>query len=62
VIWLVHKVLHDVSVKAASSGAPDFIQISTKYHKAAKSAEKKNLLLPILASSTAVVHDDWLAT
>lgn len=58
----VHEVLHDVSVKASSSGAPDFIQISTKYHKAAKSAEKKNLLLPILASSTAVVHDDWLAT
>ena len=58
----VHEVLHDVSVKSSSSGAPDFIQISTKYHKAAKSAEKKNFLLPILASSTAVVHDDWLAT
>ena len=58
----VHEVLHDVSAKASSSGAPDFIQISTRYHKAAKSAEKKSLLLPILASSTAVVHDDWLST
>ena len=58
----VHEVSHDVSANVSSSGAPDFIQISTKYHKAAKGDGTQSPLLPILASSTAVVHDDWLST
>ena len=58
----VHEVLHDVSSKDAVSGGPGFIQISTRHHKSARSAEKKNLQLSILASSSGVTEDDWLAT
>ena len=58
----VQEVLHDVSLSDQSSGGPEFIQISTRYHKSAKNVEKKNLLLPILASGTSVVEDAWLVT
>ena len=54
--------MHDVSVREGACGIPEFIQITTKHHKAARSAEKKSLLLPILASSSAVVQDEWIAT
>ena len=57
----VEEISHDVSSKSASSGGPGFIQISTRYHKAARGVEKKNLLLPILASATSVLEDDWLS-
>lgn len=58
----VQEVLRDVSLSDQSSGGPEFIQISTRYHKSAKNVEKKNLLLPILASGTSVVEDAWLVT
>ena len=51
-----------MSLSDQSSGGPEFIQISTRYHKSAKNVEKKNLLLPILASGTSVVEDAWLVT
>eukprot|EP00435_Cladocopium_sp_Y103_P014918 s3673_g3.t1 len=58
----VEEVAHDVSMKESANGVPAFIQITTRYHKAARTAEKKRLLLLIVASSTAVMEDDWLAT
>ena len=58
----VHEILHDVSSAEDPKDKPGFIQISTRYHKSARSVEKKNMLLPILASSTGVTADDWLAT
>ena len=48
-----------MSVSVAMQVAPLGSQISTKYPKAARSVEKKNLLL---ASSAAVVQDEWIAT
>ena len=58
----VHEISHDVSSKEGGPATPGFIQISTRYHKSARNVEKKNLLLPILASSTSVVEDEWLVT
>ena len=58
----VEEVSHDVSRTSSTDGVPGFVQITTRYHKAARSAEKKSLLLPIVASSTSVVEDDWLVT
>eukprot|EP00435_Cladocopium_sp_Y103_P017619 s1836_g4.t1 len=58
----VEGVLHDTNSKAETLGMPGFIQITTRYHKAARTVEKKSLLLPILASSTSAVEDEWLVT
>jgi hypothetical protein len=58
----VEEVSHDVSRTSSTDGVRGFVQITTRYHKAARSAEKKSLLLPIVASSTSVVEDDWLVT
>ena len=56
----IHEVMHDGGLESGRESAVGYIQISTRYHKAAKTAEKKNLLLPILASSVGVTNDDWI--
>ena len=56
----VHEVMHDGGFESGRESAVGYIQISTRHHKAAKTAEKKNLLLPILASSVGVTNDDWI--
>ena len=58
----VHEVLHDGRAPEEKTTGLNYIQISTRYHKSARTAEKKNLLLPILASSVGVSDDDWLMT
>ena len=56
----IHEVMHDGGLESGRESAVGYIQISTRHHKTAKTAEKKNLLLPILASSVGVTYDDWI--
>ena len=37
-----------------------YIQLRTRYHKGSKSATKKSLLLPIVASSSGVGYPEWI--
>ena len=58
----VHEVSHDATRSVSPSPLAGYIQISTRYHKAARSVENKNLLLPIVASTVGVGNDDWVST
>ncbi|CAK9022962.1 unnamed protein product [Durusdinium trenchii] len=51
---MVHEVLHDHS---AENG---FLEITTRYHKGSKSAQKKATLLPILMDTKGVVEGGWV--
>ena len=54
----IQEVMHDGGLE---DGSPlGHHKISTRHHKAAKTAEKKSLLLPILASSVGVTCDHWI--
>ena len=50
----VHEILHDVS------GGSGFLEVSTRYHKSARSAQQKALLLPIVMSSSGVADLPWI--
>ena len=50
----IHEILHDLS------GSSGFIEISTRYHKSARTAQQKALLLPIVMSSAGVVDMPWI--
>lgn len=50
----VHEILHD------SSGNTGFVEITTRYHKAARSAQQKALLLPIVISSVGLSDTEWV--
>ena len=50
----VHEVLHDVS------GGSGFLEVSTRYHKSARSAQQKALLMPIVMSSSGVADLPWI--
>lgn len=50
----VHEILHDVS------GSSGFLEVSTRYHKSARSAQQKALLLPIVMASGGVTDVPWL--
>lgn len=50
----VHEILHDA---AGSSG---FVEITTRFHKGARSAQQKALLLPIVISGACVVDQGWV--
>ena len=43
-----------------SQGVSGFIEISTRYHKSARTAQQKALLLPIVMSSAGVVDMPWI--
>jgi hypothetical protein len=50
----IHEILHDVS------GGSGFLEVSTRFHKSARSAQQKALLLPIVMSSAGVVDMPWI--
>ena len=50
----IEDVEHDRSEQAG------FIQLRTRYHKGSKTATKKSLLLPIVASSSGVGTPEWI--
>ena len=50
----IEDVEHDRSDRAG------FIQLRTRYHKGSKTASKKSLLLPIVASSSGVGTPEWI--
>ena len=50
----IHEVLHDVS------GETGFLEVTTRFHKSARTAQQKALLLPILMSSAGVVDFPWV--
>lgn len=50
----IEDVLHD---RSRSHG---YIQLRTRFHKGSKSAAKKSLLLPIVASSSGVGYPEWI--
>ncbi len=50
----IEDVEHDHSEKAG------YIQLRTRYHKGSKTATKKSLLLPIVASSAGVGSPEWI--
>ena len=50
----VHEVLHD------TSGETGFLEVTTRFHKSARTAQQKALLLPILVSSAGVVDFPWI--
>ena len=50
----VHEILHDVS------GSSGFLEVTTRYHKSARSAQQKALLLPIVMASGGVTDVPWL--
>ncbi len=50
----IEDVEHDHSEKAG------YIQLRTRYHKGSKTAAKKSLLLPIVASSAGVGSPEWI--
>ena len=50
----IHEILHDLT------GGTGFLEISTRYHKAARTAQQKAMLLPIVISSCGVVQLPWV--
>lgn len=58
----VAEVLHDAARDRENGNEHSYVQVLARFHKAARSVETKNLLLPILASSAGVSHGDWIAT
>ena len=50
----VHEILHDVS---AGTG---FLEVTTRYHKSARTVQQKALLMPILMSCSGVVQLPWV--
>ena len=50
----IHEILHDLT------GGAGFLDVPTRYHKSARSAQKKAMLLPIVISSAGVVQFPWL--
>lgn len=50
----IHEILHDVT---ETSG---FLEVSTRFHKAARTAQQKAMMLPILVGSTGVVPFPWI--
>ena len=52
----IHEILHDLS------GGTGFIEVSTRCHKGARSAQQKAMLLPIVISSEGVTDPPWVQT
>eukprot|EP00435_Cladocopium_sp_Y103_P054228 s873_g17.t1 len=50
----VHEILHDVS------GGTGFLEITTRFHKSARSLQQKALLLPILMGCSGVTAIPWV--
>ena len=50
----IHEVLHDVSAETGLA------EVTTRFHKSARTAQQKALLLPILVSSAGVVDFPWV--
>ena len=50
----IHEILHDLS------GGTGFIEVTTRFHKAARSAQQKAMLLPIVISSAGVQDPPWV--
>jgi hypothetical protein len=50
----VHEILHDVTSDAG------YLEVTTRYHKAARTAQQKALLLPIVISCAGVVNFPWI--
>ena len=50
----IHEILHDLT------GGTGFLEVTTRYHKSAKSAQQKAMLLPIVISSVGVVQFPWM--
>ena len=50
----IHEILHDLT------GGAGFLDGTTRYHKSARSAQQKAMLLPIVISSAGVVQFPWL--
>lgn len=50
----IEDVIHD------HSRSHGYIQLRTRFHKGSKSAAKKSLLLPIVASSSGVGYPEWI--
>ena len=42
------------------TGGTGFLEVTTRYHKSAKSAQQKAMLLPIVISSVGVVQFPWM--
>ena len=53
-VGYVHEILHDLA------GGTGFLEVTTRFHKAARSAQQKALLLPIVLSSEGVVEQPWI--
>ena len=54
-VSFIHEILHD------SEGTSGFVEISTRYHKSARSAQQKSLLLPIVIANAGLGSVDWLS-
>ena len=52
----VHEILHD------QSGSSGFMEISTRYHKTARNAQQKSMLLPIVISNAGLSDVGWIET
>jgi hypothetical protein len=52
----VHEILHDIT------GGTGFLEVSTRFHKSARSAQQKAMMLPIVVGSTGVVPFSWVHT
>ncbi|CAL1131406.1 unnamed protein product [Cladocopium goreaui] len=50
----IHEILHDVS------GSTGFLEVTTRYHKSARTAQQKALLMPILVGSVGVTAFPWI--
>ena len=50
----IHEILHDVS------GSTGFLEVTTRYHKSACTAQQKALLMPILVGSVGVTAFPWI--
>ena len=50
----IHEILHDVS------GSTGFLEVTTRYHKSARTAQQKALLMPILIGSVGVTAFPWI--
>ena len=50
----VHEVLHDLS------GGTGFLEVTTRCHKSARTAQQKSVLLPILMSCSGVAQFPWV--
>ena len=50
----IHEILHDVSEGTG------FIEVTTRFHKAARTVQQKALLLPILMSCSGVTQFPWV--